>query len=277
MISLFDRILSLKLLTTKRAIAIAAHPDDIEFVMAGTLLRLAEAGWDIHYMNLSTGNCGSLETDAQETRIVRAKEAREAARMIGATFHPPICDDLEILYTVELLRKLTAVVREVAPNIVLTHSPQDYMEDHMNTSRLAVTAAFARNMPNFRVDPPTLPINPEVAIYHAMPHGLRDALRRRVEAGAWVDTTEVHDRKREALAAHRSQKDWLDKSQGMDSYLHSLDEMSQEVGSQSGTFEHAEGWRRHSHLGFSSTDADPLKEALGEVLRINEEYEKGLG
>src|SRR5689334_8582485 len=50
------------------AIAIAAHPDDIEFVMAGTLLRLKERGWEIHYFNLSTGNCGSVRHNAVTTR-----------------------------------------------------------------------------------------------------------------------------------------------------------------------------------------------------------------
>jgi LmbE family N-acetylglucosaminyl deacetylase len=200
-----------------------------------------------------------------------------AAKVIGARFHPPICDDLEIIYSVDLLRKLTAVVREIMPDVVLTHSPSDYMEDHMNASRLAVTAAFARGMQNFRVEPPTLPVNHDVAVYHAMPHGLRDALRRRVHAGAWVDTTAVHSLKREALAAHASQKDWLDKSQGMDSYLISMDEISEAVGKQSGKFQHAEGWRRHSHLGFSPDEVDPLKEVLGESYLVNEAYEEGLG
>ncbi len=260
-----------------RAIAIAAHPDDIEFVMAGTLLRLKEVGWDIHYLNLASGNCGSLETDAQETRIVRAKEARAAAKILGARFHSPICDDLEVVYSVALLRKLTALIREVMPDVVLTHSPQDYMEDHMNASRLAVTAAFARGMPNFRVEPPTLPVNHEVTVYHAMPHGLRDGLRRRVDAGSWVDTAPVHAVKREALAAHRSQKDWLDKSQGMDSYLISMDEMSAEVGKRSGRFAHAEGWRRHSHLGFSAAEQDPLAKALGDAYLVNQAYEDSLG
>lgn len=260
-----------------RAIAIAAHPDDIEFVMAGTLLRLQEKGWEIHYLNLASGNCGSLEMDAQQTRITRAKEAKEAARILGAKYHPPICDDLEIVYSVELLRKVTAVVREVGPEIVLTHSPQDYMEDHMNASRLAVTAAFARGMPNFRVEPPTPPVANEVTVYHALPHGLRDGLRRRVHAGAWVDTAPVHDIKRAALAAHRSQKDWLDKSQGMDSYLVTMDELSEEVGRMSGRFRHAEGWRRHSHLGFSGAEIDPLAEALGSACLINEAYESELG
>ena len=40
-------------------LAVAAHPDDIEFRMAGTLLLLGDAGWDLHYCNLSRGNLGS--------------------------------------------------------------------------------------------------------------------------------------------------------------------------------------------------------------------------
>ena len=43
------------------AIAIAAHPDDIEFCMAGTLLLLKRAGWEIQYLNVSRGNLGSVE------------------------------------------------------------------------------------------------------------------------------------------------------------------------------------------------------------------------
>jgi LmbE family N-acetylglucosaminyl deacetylase len=43
----------------KTALAIAAHPDDIEFMMAGTLILLKHAGYDIHYMNVATGSCGT--------------------------------------------------------------------------------------------------------------------------------------------------------------------------------------------------------------------------
>ena len=84
--------------------------------------------------------------------LFATREARAAAKILGAHFHPSITNDLEILYNLELLRAVAAVIREVKPSIVLTHSPQDYMEDHMNTSRLAVTAAFTRGMPNFKTD-----------------------------------------------------------------------------------------------------------------------------
>src|SRR5512134_2470435 len=142
------------------ALAIAAHPDDIEFYMAGTLLVLKAAGWEIHYLNLSSGNCGSTVMSPATTRATRRAEAKRAARILGSHWHPPMCDDLEIVYSLPTLRRVAAIIRDVRPALVLTHSPQDYMEDHMNTCRLAVSAAFARGMPNFK----TTPARPAVEI-----------------------------------------------------------------------------------------------------------------
>jgi LmbE family N-acetylglucosaminyl deacetylase len=260
----------------RRALAIAAHPDDIEFVMAGTLCLLRDAGWQTHYLNVSSGNLGSLERSAAGIVRVRRREAQASARLLGAVWHPPFCDDLEIFYDDRSLRRLCAIVRAIEPEIILTHSPQDYMEDHMNTARLAVTAAFARGMRNYRSSPPRRPAIGPVTIYHASPHGLRDGLRRRVHPGAFVDTTRVHDRKRAALACHVSQQHWLDASQGMNSYVRTMDEFSRALGKLSRRFRHAEGWRRHSHLGFSEEHADPLRDALGPKYLVNARYEREL-
>lgn len=255
---------------SKAAFAIAAHPDDIEFYMAGTLLLLKQRGWAIHYMTLSSGSCGSTRHNAATVRTIRRKESKAAAKLLAAQYHDSIADDLEILYTLPLLRKLAATVRKVQPRIVLTHSPQDYMEDHTNTCRLAVTAAFARGMPNFKTTPKQRTTDGDVAIYHAMPHGLRDPLRQPILPDCYIDTTSVHATKREALATHRSQKEWLDASQGMDSYLQTMDALSLELGRVSGRFQHAEGWRRHLHLGFSANDDDPLHDALKEYFLCRE-------
>jgi N-acetylglucosamine malate deacetylase 1 len=246
------------------AFAIAAHPDDIEFYMVGTLLLLKQKGWQIHYMTLSSGSCGSARHNAATVRRIRRKESKAAAKLLGAQYHESIADDLEILYDLKLLRKLAATVRKVQPRIVLTHSPQDYMEDHTNTCRLAVTAAFARGMPNFKTTPRQRAVEGDVTIYHAMPHGLRDPLRQPMVPDCFIDTTSVHATKREALAAHRSQKEWLDASQGMDSYLQTMDALSLAVGKMSGRFQHGEGWRRHLHLGFSAHEEDPLGDQLKE-------------
>ena len=250
-------------MSAKVAIAVAAHPDDVEFLMGGTLLLLKQSGWETHYLNVSSGNCGSQKTD-------------QAAGLLGATWHAGVSNDLEILYDLDHLRKLAAIVRGVAPDVVLTHAPQDYMEDHVNVCRLAVTAAFTHSMPNFETDPPTEPPFKEVTVYHAMPYGLRDPLRQRVTAGLYVDIAGVADEKLAALSAHESQCSWLDASQGLDSYLARMEELDREVGRLSGRYERAEGWRRHHHLGFSGEDIDPLLEALGEHCVGNEVYERNL-
>jgi LmbE family N-acetylglucosaminyl deacetylase len=260
----------------KVAIAIGAHPDDIEFYMAGTLLVLKRAGYEIHYLNLANGNCGSAQYSAAMTRSIRSTEARAAAKILGAHFHPSITNDLEIIYSLELLRPLAAVIREVKPRIVLTHSPQDYMEDHMNTSRLAVTAAFTRGMPNFKTAPARPAADYEVTVYHAMTHGLCDQLRRRIVPGAFVNTTSVHKTQLKALAAHKSQQAWLDVSQGLNSFLLAVEDMSLAVGRLSKRFKHAEGWRRHLHFGFCGPETDPLGQALGNKYLVNAAYERGL-
>ncbi|MGB2713105.1 MAG: PIG-L deacetylase family protein [Vicinamibacterales bacterium] len=259
-----------------RALAVAAHPDDIEFMMAGTLLLLRERGWEIHYLNVSSGNLGSLRMSPVETARSRRREARAAADVLRAVWHAPICDDLEIFYENRTLRRLGAIVREVDPDVVLTHSPQDYMEDHMITARLAVSAAFVRGMPGYRTAPARKPAAREVTIYHASPHGLRDGLRRRVHPGAFVDTSTVHAVKRTALACHVSQGTFLDATQGMDSFVRTMEEFSLEVGRLSRKFRFAEGWRRHLHLGFCADSADPLRDALGSKYLVNVRYERAL-
>ncbi len=246
-----------------RALAIAAHPDDIEFVMAGTLLRLATAGYEIHYLNLANGCCGSTVTGRDETARIRRLEAIAACRSLGAVFHESLTNDLEIFYDQPTLIRLAAIVRDVAPRIVLTHAPVDYMEDHTNTCRLAVTAAFARGMPNYPVEPPRPAVSELVTVYHAQPHGNRDPLGNVVRPSIFVDVGPHMDQKAESLALHASQRQWLDESQGLDSYVRSMRELMAEVGRMSGRFEFAEGWRRHLHLGFCGEHDDPLATDLG--------------
>lgn len=246
----------------KTAFALGAHPDDIEFFMAGTLLALREAGYEIHYMNIANGSCGTTQYDTETIIRMRTAEARAAAACAGAVFHEPVCNDLEIFYDKPTLAQVASVMREVAPEILLTHSPTDYMEDHTNACRLAVTAAFARGMPNFPVDPPRSPVGNKVAVYHAQPNAHRDPLGRRVEPDFFVDVTDLVERKIEMLSCHVSQKQWLDESQGHESYLQALRDMDAELGRMSGMFQYAEGWRRHLHLGFCGPQDDPLREAL---------------
>ena len=253
----------------KRAFAIAAHPDDIEFLMAGTLILLGQAEYELHYLTVANGCCGTAEYPHDEIVRIRAAEALAAAASIGAVYHESLVDDLEIFYERDLLVRVAAVMREVSPDIVLAHSPVDYMEDHQNAARLAVTAAFGRGMRNWITDPPREPVAGPVSVYHSQPHGNRDPLNRLIRPEIYVDIGSVIGDKRAMLAHHQSQKTWLDRTQGMDAYLETMIDLSREVGVLSGRFEYAEGWRRRLHLGFCGPDDDPLCTALAEHVWAN--------
>jgi LmbE family N-acetylglucosaminyl deacetylase len=257
---------------SRRAFAVAAHPDDIEFMMAGSLILLGQAGYELHYMNIANGSCGSARHSRDEIVSIRRAEAQAAVRSIGAIYHESLVDDLAIFYEKPLLARVAAIMREVAPEILLVQSPADYMEDHQNAARLAVTAAFSRGMPNFPTDPPRPPIGGDVAVYHAQPYGNRDALRQAVRPGLYVDIESVLEQKRTMLACHRSQKDWLDESQGLDSYLNTMVDMAAELGTASRRYRYAEGWRRRLHLGFSAQDGDQLANVLAAYVTQAENY-----
>ncbi|HEY1784882.1 MAG TPA: PIG-L family deacetylase [Pirellulales bacterium] len=250
----------------KRAFAVCAHPDDIEFFMAGTLIQLGRVGYEMHYMSIANGCCGSTQFGPGQTAEIRRREAMAAAALIGAKYHPSLVNDMEISYDSPTLARMAAIMRQVAPEILLVHAPSDYMEDHEAACRLAVTAAFAREMPNFRTDPLLPAIVGPVTIYHAQPHGNRTPLCELVRPGQFVDITGVLDQKTAMLEYHRSQGGWLDATQGVHSLAAAMQGLCREVGVMSGRFEYAEGWRKHLHMGFCGPDADPLAAALGDLV-----------
>ncbi len=245
-------------------LAICCHPDDMEMMMGGTLLLLKEAGCAIHTINIANGCVGSTELPPSEVAGVRKREAEASARLLGSILHESLADDLEVFYTQDLVRRVTALVRQVKPDLVLTQSLEDYMEDHMNTARIAVTATFSRNIPNYRSIPDEPAVFEDAMLYHATPYMLTDMMRQPIIPEIYVDISTVVDRKEKLLACHASQKEWLDRTQGFDSYLKMARDCSEKVGALSRKFTFAEGWRRHSHVGFTRQDCNPLADILRE-------------
>jgi LmbE family N-acetylglucosaminyl deacetylase len=186
-----------------------------------------------------------------------------AAEYLGAVFHESITNDFEVFYQDDLIRKVTAVVRTVKPDLVFLPSLEDYMEDHMNSARIGVTAVFAKGSPNYISIPPVDAIQMDVAVYHAMPAGLHDMMGNKIIPSLYVDIGAVMDRKSTMLSLHKSQQNWLDASQGLNQYVSTMVDNARDVGTLSGKYEFAEGWRPHNHLGFSRTPIDPLGDLFG--------------
>jgi N-acetylglucosamine malate deacetylase 1 len=245
-------------------LSVLAHPDDAEFLCAGTLIRLVgEHGWRAHIASMTPGDCGSMELSPEEIAAVRRQEGARAAQVIGATYHCLEERDLLVFYAAGPLERVTRLLRQVRPRLVLTHSPADYILDHEMTSTLTRAAAFAAAVPNFMVDrglPPALPHIPH--LYYCDAIEGKDPLGREIEPGLRIDISGVIDGKADMLAAHASQRDWLLKHHGMDHYVESMRAWSGHRGKQSGV-SFAEGFRQH--LGHSYPQDDLLGQELGVV------------
>lgn len=243
-------------------LALMAHPDDAEILCAGTLIRLAEMGWQIHIATLTAGDCGTVDQTPWQISATRTAEAARAAAMIGGTYHCLGEPDIFVVYDKPTLRKVVELMRRVAPSLVFTHAPDDYMMDHEMTHKLARAASFGYAAPNASV----VPLEPGSAVphlYYCDPIEATDPITgRTIRPSVVVDTTKTMDRKRDMLACHASQRQWLRAHHGMDEYIDAMIRHSAARGRLIGS---AYGEAFVQHRGHPYPQADLLAEMLGGV------------
>jgi LmbE family N-acetylglucosaminyl deacetylase len=247
---------------SERVLSLMAHPDDAEFLCAGTLARLQEKGWEVHIASMTPGDCGSMELPPEQIAAVRLEEGRRAAARIRGEYHCLDCRDLLVFYDAETIRKAVELVRQVRPAMVITHFPRDYMADHEFTSLVARMACFGAPAPNFRTG--RLPGVPACGgiphLYYAAPIEGLDIFGDPVPFSLAIDISEVIGLKADMLACHKSQREWLRAQHGIDEYVESMKRWSAEVGRRVGV-EYAEGFRQHK--GHAYPQSDLLGELLG--------------
>jgi N-acetylglucosamine malate deacetylase 1 len=246
-------------------LSIHAHPDDMEILAGGTLAILAAAGHRITVVTMTPGDCGSVEYPPEEIAAVRRGEAAAAAAMIGAAYECAEFRDLAIFSDDPSRRRVVELIRRLRPDIVLTSAPNDYHCDHEATSMLVRDACFAVSAPNYLTGVP----NPASAL-DAIPHLYfmdsvegHDREGRPVHPDFAVDVTAVFNKKRDMLAAHASQRNWLQKQHGMDDYLREMEHWTHERGRGYGV-KYAEGFRQYRHHPYPTSHL--LQELVGERL-----------
>ena len=250
------------------ALAILAHPDDAEFLCAGTLIRLhREHGWAVHVATMTPGDCGSAEHGPDDIARIRRAEGAAAAAAVGAAYHCLEERDLRVIYNEPALEKVTRLLCAVRPRVVFTHSPDDYHLDHEQTSKLARAATFAAPIRNFLhnrpgASEPHPPLDHIPHLFYCDPLEGKDSFGNPITPAFRVDVGAVIDDKARMLECHESQRAWLRVHHGVDNLVESMKEWGAAQGAAAGV-RYAEGFRQH--LGHSYPQDNVLRELLGAV------------
>lgn len=245
-------------------LAILAHPDDTEFLCAGSMIRLQrEHGWEIHIASMTPGDCGSMDHPPEEISRIRRGEGKAAAESIRGIYHCLEERDLRVIFSEAVIEKVVRLMNKLKPRIIITHSSDDYHLDHEETSKAVRAAAFAAPIPNFlhgRHDDPPLEQIPH--LYYCDPVEGKDLFGRPIEPSFRIDVSGVMADKEAMLASHHSQRAWLQLHHGVDNFVESMREWGATQGSRCGVT-YAEGFRQH--LGHSFPQDNLLGDLLGTV------------
>ena len=194
-------ITSVDLATPSIALAIGAHPDDVEFGCGGTLAKWAADGCVVHHLVLTDGSKGTWNPDADKAALIatRRDEQREAARRLGARGEVVFLDqvDGELDSPLALRGEVARQIRRLRPDVVLGHDPWKRYRlhpDHRHAGILTCDAIVAARDPHFFRE-------------HGIPHHRPSTLLlwEADEADHGEDIGVSVDAKIRALLAHESQ------------------------------------------------------------------------
>ncbi len=243
-------------------LAIHAHPDDLDILAGGTLAFLSATGHRVVMATATAGEGGSAETSPQETARIRLAEAAASAAQIKAEHRCLGFPDLGVFNDDPSRRAVTELIREVAPDIVITGSPVDYHPDHEAISLLVRDACFAAPVANYKTGSAGALAGIPV-LYFTDPIGGRDRDGTRVPREFGVDIGRHYAAKRAMVAEHRSQVAWVARQHGIADFMADMDAWTRRVGADFGVT-YAEGFRQYRHPPYSREAS--LQHYLGATL-----------
>jgi LmbE family N-acetylglucosaminyl deacetylase len=181
-------------------LCVAAHPDDIEILCAGTLAKYAREGHDVTMAVFTSGNMGDASIKPEELLVIREGESRAAAALIGANVIWAGVDDEHVFPNEEQRRIMIDVLRKADPDVIFTHSPNDYHPDHRYVSQLVFDSFFQKGLPFIPGQS-----EPACRFGHAQVYYLDNLGGIGFLPTEYVDITDVFEVKKEMLACHKSQ------------------------------------------------------------------------
>jgi bacillithiol biosynthesis deacetylase BshB1 len=174
-------------------LAIGAHPDDIELIAGGTLIRAQMLGRSTGILDLAAGEMASRGTPE-----IRSKEAARAAKVMGVTTRENMgFPDGGIQNTPETRARLAVVIRQLQPKVVITHSLHGRHPDHPIVAQLVRDACFVAGL---RKVAPDTPAYRPLKVIHAL--SFREDNQKPTFV---VDVSDAFEKKLQAIACYESQ------------------------------------------------------------------------
>src|SRR3989440_2019634 len=186
-------------------LAIGAHPDDCDFGAGGLAALCVRAGHRVHFVVATNGDAGHYEMGGAPLARRRRAEAQAAGAVIGIDYTVLDNHDGELEPSLANRRTIVRLIREIGPDLILTHRPNDYHPDHRYTAQLVQDAAYMVTVPSLAALTAHLPANP-IILY------MSDRFQRPYpfQPDVVVDIDGVLDLKLEMLHQHTSQVyEWL--------------------------------------------------------------------
>ncbi len=191
----------------KRFLMIGAHPDDADIRFGGTAVKLAKAGHTVKFVSMCNGDCGHYSMSGKALAERRYAETQASKAISGISEYQVMMDihDCEITSDVETRKRVIRIIREFAPDVVLSHRLCDYHVDHRITAQLVQDAAYLTQVPAFCPETPIPEKNP---VFGCVWDSFTDPRPSRVDAIIAVD--DVMEEKCRMLDCHVSQfYEWL--------------------------------------------------------------------
>jgi N-acetylglucosamine malate deacetylase 1 len=193
-----------------KVLAVGAHPDDLEILCGGTLARYVAESHRVVMCHASRGDRGSFVHTSEEIAQIRDGEAKRAAEIAGAEHVTLGLSDGEVNAADPEQRRLVAdLVRQAQPDLIITHSPGDYMVDHNEISKLVFDASFLATLPLYETGRERHALVTPIYFMETI-MGLGFTPTEYVDVSAHMET------KVAMLEAHQSQLTWLRDHDGVD-------------------------------------------------------------
>jgi LmbE family N-acetylglucosaminyl deacetylase len=192
----------------ERVLVVVAHPDDIDFAIAGSVAVWTDRGIEVEYCLVTDGDAGGSDPSISRVEMaeIRRAEQTAAAKLVGVTdLHFLGFPDGRVEASLELRHAITRVIRAVRPQRVVGMSPERSYEriyashpDHLATGEATLSAVYPDSRNQFAF--------PDLFDNGYEPWTVDEVLLVvHGESDRFVDITDVFDRKFAALMCHESQ------------------------------------------------------------------------